>query len=380
MAIRQKILILALLFSRLSVAAPAWSYFHPVWKDGNPDAQFARLMHDPEGRIEYEFQIPPRLVPRVLFWTQVYGRFTSRTRIIHDKRNPGVTLGHIDFNPLYVARMSPFKREREMVRLQAQILVELKRRILAAWNGRGLAVTTNDEMEDWRRFLKTSKVTNDAELFLLLTNLRTQSGQRDKFEDALGRSSKLLPEMEKIFREKGLPVGLARIPFVESSFNTKAYSKVGALGIWQFTRRTAKAYIDPKDKKRWVDPMAQTLAAAKWLKRYRKALPDWGSTITSYNSGTGRVGKMVKNHKVRNAEQLLHLEDSKQQLGFAGLNFYSEVLAANLVEAYKTRIFVPGAITDPPVVAEATFYTPATKPNPLMAGPSLAPWFSLDKR
>lgn len=369
---------LALLLCTRLTAAPAWSYFHPIWKDGNPDAQFARLLGDPEGRIEYEFQIPQRLQPRVLFWTQVYGRFTSRTRIIHDKRNPGVTLGHIDFNPLYVARMSPFKRERAMNQLQQQILVELKRRLLAAWNGRGLAVTTHDEMEDWRHFLKANNVNTDGDLFLLLSNLRTQSGQRDKFEDALGRSSQLLPEMEKIFREKGLPVGLARIPFVESSFNTKAESKAGAVGIWQFTRRTAKAYIDPKNKKRWSDPMAQTLAAAKWLKRYRRALPDWGSTITSYNSGTGRVGKMVKNHKVRNAEQLLHLEDSKQQLGFAGLNFYSEVLAANLVEAYKTRIFVPGAITDAPAPPEATFYTPSPKPNPLMAAPSLVPW--LEKR
>jgi len=366
--------VLAHLYCSLAHGAPAWSYFHPIWKDGGHDAQFARLLHDPDKRLEKEFQIPPRLQSRVLFWAQIYGRFNSRTKVIHDRRNPGVTLGYIDFNPFFAMRMSPFKREREMATLQRQVLDEIKRRLLAAWNGRGLAVTTTDEMLDWRRFLQSSGISNDAELFLLLNNLRTQSGQKDKFEEGLSRSALLLPEMEKIFRERGLPVGLARIPFVESSFNVKAHSKAGAMGIWQFTRRTAKAYIDPKNRKRWSDPMIQTLAAAKWLKRYRRSLPDWGSTITSYNSGTGRVGKMVKSHRLRNAEQLLHLEDSKQQLGFAGLNFYSEVLAANLVEAYKTRVFIPGALVEARPPAEATFFVPNTPPNPLLAAPSAVPW------
>ncbi len=365
---------LIFLISRAGVSAPAWSYFHPIWKDGRPKADFARLLHDPESRLEKEFKVPSRLQSRVLFWSQIYGRFSSAAQILHDRRDPGVTLGVLDFSPLHAQRMSPFKRDHEIARMRKEIVTEIKRRLIAAWNGRTLAVSTAEEMLDWRKWLHASGIRTDAQLFLLLANLRTQSGQRDKFEEALGRSSLLLPEMEKVFREKGLPVGLARIPFVESSFNTRAHSKVGALGIWQFTRRTAKAYIDPKNRKSWSDPMLQTLAAAKWLKRYRKALPDWGSTITSYNSGTGRVGKMVKQNSVRDAEQLLHLEDEKQKLGFAGVNFYSEVLAANLVEAYKTRIFIPGALPEPTPPVEATFYVPASAPNPLMAGPSFSPY------
>ena len=44
--------------------------------------------------------------------------------------------------------------------------------------------------------------------------------------------------MEEIFRQRQLPIELTRLPFVESSFNLNARSRVGASGIWQFMRST----------------------------------------------------------------------------------------------------------------------------------------------
>ena len=49
--------------------------------------------------------------------------------------------------------------------------------------------------------------------------------------------------MEKIFRQKGLPVVLTRLPLIESSFNIEAYSKVGAAGIWQFMPATGRLFL-----------------------------------------------------------------------------------------------------------------------------------------
>lgn len=46
--------------------------------------------------------------------------------------------------------------------------------------------------------------------------------------------------MATIFRDEGLPVELTRLPFVESSFNLFARSKVGASGIWQFMKSTGR--------------------------------------------------------------------------------------------------------------------------------------------
>ena len=45
-----------------------------------------------------------------------------------------------------------------------------------------------------------------------------------------------MQEMRRVFKERGLPVELTVIPFIESAFNLKAYSRAGAAGIWQFIK------------------------------------------------------------------------------------------------------------------------------------------------
>ena len=168
--------------------------------------------------------------------------------------------------------------------------------------------------------------------------MRTQSGQSDYFLQALYRSRNLLPHIESVFRQKSLPVALGRIPFVESSFNVRAYSKGGAMGIWQFMPDTAHQMIHAREEKDFSDPLKQTASAARILQMYRSVLPDWGTTVTSYNSGVGRVRKIVEKYRLRDVEGLLQVP-ANDGLGFAGKNFFSEFLAANLVEAYKVELF-----------------------------------------
>lgn len=352
-----RIILFVLLFAAVALAGNRgkyipWNLFEPIWSKGANQAEIAALLLDPESRLEPEFKVPSTLRKRVLFWAQIYGHYDSHYRIVHDRMDPGIVYGIIDTRPFYVKGIGPQTRNRQIAAAERLILEELRRRLLAAWSGRSLAVWNELEQDDWKKFLDSTDIKNDRELILMLSNMRTQSGQKDKFVQALRRSEKLLPEMENVFKEKGLPVGLTRIPFVESSFNTQARSKAGAMGMWQFTRPTARAYIDPRNRKLWSDPMAQTIAAAKWLKKYRRSMPDWGSTITSYNSGTGRVAKMVKRHRIENGAGLVEAAVNTQHLGFAGLNFYSEVLAANLVEAYKTRIFIAHAFAPPAFVVQ----------------------------
>ena len=100
---------------------------------------------------------------------------------------------------------------------------------------------------------------------------------REKFEQAIKRSGRYLPLMESIFaREYNLPVELTRLPFVESSFNIRARSKVGASGIWQFMRSTGKLFLkinDGVDERN--DPIRATEAAAKLLKMNFGSLKSW---------------------------------------------------------------------------------------------------------
>jgi membrane-bound lytic murein transglycosylase D len=321
-----------------SLSGPIWGYFHPAWVPGGTDrfgsAALARLSRDPNRRIDPEFQSPEALRPRVLFWAAIYSRFDSRTKIIHDREDPSLIYGYLDFNPLYL-NQSKMAAALQSERIERAILLKLQGAILGAGS---LAASPLDGLHEieFRRFLVERGFQGRTAFETLARGVRSQTGQSDVFQEALVRARPLLPRMEQVFTEHGLPKTLARIPFVESSFNPHARSKVGALGLWQFVPLTAKEMIHKSDRRKWRDPNQQTRAAARLLRRYRKALPDWPSTVTSYNSGIGRVSRLLTRHETGLA-MLTTVDDS--ELGFAGRNFFAEVLAATLVEAYWRQLF-----------------------------------------
>lgn len=316
----------------------AWGYFHPAWKATHEMSlpitatEMIGLAIDPERRTEEEFRVPELLLDRVVFWMRIYGQYSSWMKVLHDSQDPRIVYGYLDFTPLYNKKMGRVKREIVKQLIEKEVLRTLKAKLrsLESENKEDDAILLKIYLTQFDNGSETSG-TKRAK------RVRSQMGQRDIFALALHRSPKLLDSMEGIFKEKGLPGGLTRLPFVESSFNPDAKSKTGAVGIWQFMPYTARAYIDRNSKVRWQDSILQTHAAAEMLRHNRRALPDWGTTVTSYNSGVGRLYRLVKKHNVKNIELLL--SSNQLRLGFAGKNFYSEFLAALLVESYKDAIF-----------------------------------------
>lgn len=133
--------------------------------------------------------------------------------------------------------------------------------------------------------------------------------------------------MKKIFRAEGLPVELAYLPLVESSFNIRARSGVGALGMWQFMPETGKKFlrIDGNiDERR--DPFESTKAAARLLKENYRLLGTWPLAITAYNHGTDG---MFRGMKAVESDDIVDLIRGYQSptFGFASKNFYAEFLA-----------------------------------------------------
>lgn len=330
-----------------------WDYFHPTWIKESPwtfyksspsndfsgafsDSSF--LINDPKNKIEREFLPPSDLRGRVQFWIDVYSKYTSRMRIIHDKRHPEVSFGYIDFRPLFRQSNSIVAAEIKSAQFEKAIIKQLKARLDEAAGISKTHLLSSEEKTAIQSFLSRNGALDKASYQRLLKNIRTQTGQKDVFLLALKRSKHLLPHIESVFKQQGLPVALARIPFVESSFNTRAQSKIGAVGIWQFTPDTARELIHADASHLWGDPLKQTRSAAKLLRAYRSVLPDWGTAITSYNSGVGRVRRIIQKYKVKNIARMVDLSHS-DTLGFAGKNFYSEFLAANFVEAYKEQLF-----------------------------------------
>ena len=134
-----------------------------------------------------------------------------------------------------------------------------------------------------------SKVLSYVEVF--------QTRLRDYIQDSLQRGAKYLPMIQNVFRAEGLPLDLAYIPIIESSFKTNALSKASAKGPWQFMKATAQEhglvtdwFIDERS-----DPEKATQAAAKYLKTLSRMFDgDWNLVLAAYNGGPGRVQRAMK--------------------------------------------------------------------------------------
>ena len=124
-----------------------------------------------------------------------------------------------------------------------------------------------------------------------------QGRMRDYIQESLARGAKYMPMIQTVFRAEGLPLDLAYIPIIESSFKTNALSKASAKGPWQFMKPTAKEhglktdwFIDERS-----DPEKATVAAAKYLKTLSKMFNgDWNLVLAAYNGGPGRVSRAMK--------------------------------------------------------------------------------------
>ncbi len=347
-----KLLVLALVATLTAQATPLsdnpdasliWEVFHPAWRPEAGYSELRAVANDPEHRLEPDFRIPPPLIDRVLFWATVYSQFTSRMRIVHDRDDPRLLYGYLDFNPLFRSK-SPGRVELKLIPLENEVKTKLSMALSEAAGESSMSPLSPMDKALFRQFLAQREHGDPASVRPLIQNIRTQSGQSDIFQTALERSQNVLPSIEEVFQREGLPKALAKIPFVESSFNPSARSKIGAMGLWQFIPSTAKEFIHKDDRKKWADPLHQTRAAVKLLRGYRRALPDWGTAVTSYNSGIGRVSKLLRKHRLKGVNDLVALKEEDGGLGFAGRNFYAELLAANLVEAYKTELFSPRAL------------------------------------
>jgi membrane-bound lytic murein transglycosylase D len=152
------------------------------------------------------------------------------------------------------------------------------------------------------------------------------------------------PKMEAILGRMGVPPELTRLTLVESSFNLKANSKVGAAGVWQFMPKTGKQYMVINDHLRIDErrsPLKSTVAAAKLLKLHHKILgKNWTLAIISYNHGF-RGLKEFMGRKVTQTEinKIFAPCSKKAKLGFASRNYYAEFLAILHAEAYRDLFY-----------------------------------------
>jgi soluble lytic murein transglycosylase-like protein len=128
---------------------------------------------------------------------------------------------------------------------------------------------------------------------------QNQGPDRSNMERALGEASKQMDLMRRIFEENNLPPDLAYIVLVESALRSDSSSSAGAVGLWQFTPATAKAYglrVDNHVDER-LDTAKCTRAACKYI---RELILDFGAgssvmlALAAYNLGPSRVKTAIR--------------------------------------------------------------------------------------
>ncbi|HEY4788683.1 MAG TPA: transglycosylase SLT domain-containing protein, partial [Bacteroidales bacterium] len=120
--------------------------------------------------------------------------------------------------------------------------------------------------------------------------------KRDKLEEILALKNYYFPMFEEVLDSYDLPLELKYLAVIESALNPRAVSRCGATGLWQFMYGTGRLYkltINSfLDERR--DPLAETQAAARYLKDMYSIYNDWILVIAAYNCGPGNVNRAIR--------------------------------------------------------------------------------------
>jgi membrane-bound lytic murein transglycosylase D len=111
--------------------------------------------------------------------------------------------------------------------------------------------------------------------------------------------------LKPIFAAQKVPPELVWIAEVESGFDPRARSPVGAAGLFQLMPATAKRYglhRWPFDQR--YQPDESAAAAAHYLHDLHNRFKDWRLALAAYNSGEGTVDRLLQNRKAHSFDAI----------------------------------------------------------------------------
>ncbi len=275
------------------------------------------------------FPQPAELQPDVDFWINIFTTYDNDEGVLHDNRNLAI---------VYERLAIPEK----MSRRERQRRVQKRRKALQAVL-RSLASGRRDQLsaEEARVLAIWPEGVSNKTLSKAVGQIRFQQGLKDRFQQGLQRSGRWREHVNKEFSALNVPIEIAALPHVESSYNPNARSHVGASGIWQFTRSTGRRFlrvdhvVDERN-----DPFAATRAAGRLLAHNYSITGNWPMAITAYNHGLGGVRRAMRKYGDTAYVDILRKYNGRT-FGFASRNFYVAFLAAKEVDQNVGKYF-PG--------------------------------------
>lgn len=272
------------------------------------------------------FPRPAQLEGAISFWRKIFAEYSENQVVIHSMDYPNKIYGVLDYRDDVargVDKATIRTRAREDERAARDKIARLLKIVQANRK------TPQKLDPEARKVYELFADIDDPNVYKdQLDRVRSQRGLRERTGTAMAVSGRYLPNMEAVFKSYQLPVGLTRLPLVESSFNVDAYSKVGAAGIWQFMPSSARIYMrldEVVDDRR--DPWFATDGAARHLRDDYAMLKQWPLAVTAYNYGRVGMARALKAVDGSSLEDLLDDFDGRR-FGFASRNFYAEFLAA----------------------------------------------------
>ncbi|HVS23166.1 MAG TPA: LysM peptidoglycan-binding domain-containing protein, partial [Gammaproteobacteria bacterium] len=278
---------------------------------------------------ESQFPRPPELEPAVQFWTRVYTEVDTHSGFIHDDLRLDIVYETIKVPDDLSTRERRHRLERAVDGYEA-ILAKL-----------GTGARERLSADEQRVLALFPEGTPNAEFKAAAQRVRFQLGQSDRFRAGLVRSGTWKPYIYEALDKHGLPRELAALPNVESSFDPTAYSKVGAAGLWQFTRSTGARYMQIDrvvDARR--DPFLASDAAARLLADNFSVVQTWPLALTAYNHGLEGMRRAVVQQGTTDIATIVKKYQSRS-FQFASRNFYTAFLAALEIDTHPEKYF-PG--------------------------------------
>ncbi len=339
------VILLAIMLGSFTVEAkkPHWrsrksqiNITHQVPKPAK--ISYRHFLKDPKNKVSSQFNIHPELKPRVSFWYDIYTKYSSKDHVIHHTLHPWIVYEVLDTSWIYKKynnKMVAHQKAEAFAKARKLKFRKILKKLLRLKNYNSL---TREELNVFKKISYLGKNYKKI-LKVAVKNIRSQTGQSDFFGTGLVEQRKYLAHIEPILESKNVPIELASLPLVESSFNIHAKSKVGASGIWQIMPPTGRQYgivnrlIDERNS-----PLKATLMAAKLLKFNNKMLKNWPLAITAYNHGFGNIRKSLRRSKFKNPYKFLNRYRGGA-FGFASANFYASFLGALYASKYSKEIF-----------------------------------------